>query len=96
MTTAPETPERTRRPLMNEVQKPPKFCWLCYLESVQRVAATLPRSQRAALLAAAEAHKMDGGPVLPTVFEHARHPGAKLPAGSRWTKKEEEEAGESA
>lgn len=63
---------------VNPIKKQPDFCWLCYRESVARFAPGLPtRGLRSAVLAAAAAHKMDGG-LVPTPFEHRRHPGAAV------------------
>lgn len=62
---------------VNEILKQPKFCWWCYQESVARFARELPsRTLREAVLAAAREHKGDGG-LIPTLSEHARHPGAE-------------------
>jgi hypothetical protein len=68
--------------LANEVTRQPRFCWLCYRESVLRAAAGLPRAAREALLAEAGRHRLDGGPVIPTPFEHARHAGARPVPGN--------------
>lgn len=62
---------------VNEILKQPKFCWWCYSESVTRFARELPsRTLREAVLAAAQEHRRDGG-LIPTLHEHARHPGAR-------------------
>jgi hypothetical protein len=58
---------------VNAIKKAEKFCWLCYSESVRRFARTLPsRALREAVLAEAEKHRNDGGPV-PTQWEHQLH-----------------------
>jgi hypothetical protein len=51
-----------------------KFCWPCYEASIQRVAATLDRDLRRALLRAAAQYR----PAVTTgtdIREHARHAG---------------------
>lgn len=63
---------------VNPIKKQPDFCWLCYRESVARFVPKLPaRGLRDAVLAAAARHRMDGG-LVPTPFEHNRHPGAAV------------------
>lgn len=62
--------------MVNEILKQPKFCWWCYRESVLRFTRELPsRTLREAVMAAAREHQADGG-LIPTLGEHARHPGS--------------------
>ena len=63
---------------MAHVSAPPqtRFCWFCYWESAQRVAAGLDPALRASFLAAARRNQRRGIP-YPTPAEHARHAGAR-------------------